>query len=420
MTVLVITNRPLRTTSNGYDLRVWHLCRAMAQQEKLVLLPLPLACVNSAVTPDLEPEHLFSAIVSAPAITAVRPSFWRILRLSEDSFFSFAYPGFQHAVSHQIEYLCAQHSVTKIVVFGSNLVGLTRRANVRKHMILDVCDSVTLTLEREQTLSKGRQSLLQRALKQLMLRRWRALEAMTPQWFDQVVTINHSDTETIRLLSGRRANLSTVPNGIDSLWRASYQEGRCGRRAVAFWGNLSFPPNSEAVRFFYWKVYLPYLKPAGVGWCIIGRDPEDWLVRVANQDEGIRLAGYVENLRALLAEYPVMVNPMLSGSGMKNKVLEAHALGLAVVSTGLGMESVEGSTARETYLQADDASVFSSAIFELLADERLRLQLLRKARNLIESRYTWDIVGAQWLEVIGRTGPGLNETGASYREARHA
>jgi glycosyltransferase involved in cell wall biosynthesis len=340
--------------------------------------------------------------------------------MSEDSFFGLAYPDFQRAVTRQIESLCAQHGVTRIVVFGSNLVGLTRRANVSRSRILDICDSVTLTLEREMVLSSARYGLFEQAVRNLMLRRWRALEAMAPHWFDQVVTINHSDTETVRALSRGRPNLSTVPNGIDSVWRSSYQEGPCGRKAVAFWGNLSFPPNSEAVKFFYRKVYLPFLKPAGVGWCVVGRNPEDWLVRAAEKDGGIRLTGYVGNLRAFLAEYPIMVNPMFSGSGMKNKVLEAHALGLAVVSTGLGMESVDGAIAGETYMHADDAGVFAHAIMDLLTDERQRIQLLRRARSLIESRYTWDIVGAQWLEVIGRAQPGQKETGAPYREVRHA
>jgi glycosyltransferase involved in cell wall biosynthesis len=420
MTVLVVTSRPPSTTSNGYDLRVWHLCRAMAQQEKLILLALPLAAVDSAIPSDLEPARLFNAIATAPPIPVHHASRWRFVRLSEDHFFQLAYPRFQQAVTHQIEQLCVRHRVEKIVVFGSNLVGLTRRAKVRKSMVLDVCDSVALTLERELELARLHGRTIEKAKSFLMLQRWRALEAKVPSWFDQVVTINQNDTETIRALSGGRRNLATVPNGVDAQWRGSYQEGPCSRKAVAFWGNLSFPPNREAVRFFYWKVYLPFLKPSGVGWCIVGRDPEEWLVDAAKNDPQIRLAGYVEDLRTLLVEYPVMVNPMLSGSGMKNKVLEAHAIGLAVVSTGLGMESVEGAIAEKTYLRAEDANVFSIAIMNLLADERLRLQVLRDARNLIEDRYTWDIVGAQWLDVIRRAEPSREKSGRAYREVRRA
>src|SRR5260221_14728540 len=78
-----------------------------------------------------------------------------------------------------------------------------------------------------------------------------------------------------------------------------------------------------------------------------------WLQDEAQRDHGIRLTGFVDNIHSVLAEYPIMVNAMRIGSGLKNKVLEAFAMGLAVGSTGLGIEAI--STAREgvDHIRAD-------------------------------------------------------------------
>jgi glycosyltransferase involved in cell wall biosynthesis len=87
-----------------------------------------------------------------------------------------------------------------------------------------------------------------------------------------------------------------------------------------------------------------------------------------------------------------MVNPMRIGSGLKNKVLEAFAMGLAVVSTGLGIEAI--STAREgvDYLRADEPARMASAIKLLIEDERLRLSMIKSARNVVLEHYTWNKV----------------------------
>ena len=111
---------------------------------------------------------------------------------------------------------------------------------------------------------------------------------------------------------------------------------------MAFWGNLAFSPNETALRFFIDEVYEPFLRSADVEVCIVGPNAPAWLTRYAAMTSGSCCPGFVPDLRAAVRAYPVMVNPMLTGSGLKNKVLEAFALGLAVVSTPLGVDAFPG------------------------------------------------------------------------------
>ena len=400
MTTLVITNRKLLSTSNGYDLRVWNLCRALSVNEKLVLLTVQISSDNFLEDGTLNTEEIFSNVFMSESSDDLMPLIWRHFRLSEELFFRWGYPSFQAAVSNQISQICNDFSIDKIIVFGSNLVGLTRQFSRNKRLLLDVCDSVALTIEREISIDSKKFFTLAGLQKRLCLKRWRMLESKTPHWFDHVVTINQRDTETIQTLSGGCTNLSTIPNGVDPMLEDAYQEGFCKRRGVAFWGNLLFAPNLAAVKYFYNQVYLPYLKPASIEWCVIGRDPPQFLVDASVQDGNIRLLGFVKNLNAILVEYPIMVNPMLSGSGMKNKVLEATAMGLAVVSTSLGMESINGAIDGETYMMADHPYEFYKSVLALLQDEKRRIDILRAARKILLQKYTWKNVDQNWVTLV--------------------
>jgi glycosyltransferase involved in cell wall biosynthesis len=87
----------------------------------------------------------------------------------------------------------------------------------------------------------------------------------------------------------------------------------------------------------------------------------------------------------------ITVIPLLSGSGVRIKLLEALALGIPVISTGIGAEGVNVVNG-EHLLIADNPREFAHAIALLLDDEELRITLSYNARKLIESQYNLDSI----------------------------
>jgi glycosyltransferase involved in cell wall biosynthesis len=292
--------------------------------------------------------------------------------------------------------MCEQNSISHMIVFNLDLAGFVRPFSSNKKILFDVGDSLALTLTREMRFLPVWP--VHKYLKaHLALARIAKAEACLPHWFSHVTTINGADTDTLVRLSGKSTNISTVPNGVSADRTETFDASDhiTKRRGVAFWGNLAFKPNTDAVRFFYEKVYRPYLAPAGIEWCVVGRDAERWLQEEARRDRGIRLTGFVEDIHSVLIEYPIMVNPMRIGSGLKNKVLEAFAMGLAVVSTGLGVEAISAAGEGVDYIRADEPSRMASAIKLLIEDERLRLTMIKSARKVVLERYTWNRVAGE-------------------------
>lgn len=396
MTTVVLTNRPIEQWRHGYDLRVANLCRELAAAQHLVIVPLNGA-ESTVIGKVIELDRIFESITDLGRAGMRNPRALRHLRLSEEHFLRGAQPEYFARSVATIRAICRRTGAERMVVFGARLAGLARAVGMPR-VLLDVCDSASLTLRRRLASEEAPRGWISRCNGALALRRWRRCEGALPRVFAQVTTVNEADSQEIRACAGGFAsNVHTVPNGVGKAFldsaRLPAAQQRCG---VAFWGNLEFGPNRDAMRYFFKQIYLPHLQERGFEICVIGRGAEPWLVELAQRDPKIRLLGYVDDLLAAIREYPVMVNPMRIGSGMKNKVIEAFAGGLAVVSTELGMESISGAVAGAHHLTAESSEAFAGAIERLCADATLRLGLVANASRLVRERYTWSAVGSAW------------------------
>jgi len=130
-------------------------------------------------------------------------------------------------------------------------------------------------------------------------------------------------------------------------------------------------------------------------------------------DTGVELRGFVEDVREPLGRYAVFVCPILSGSGVRVKLLEAFAAGIPVVSTRLGAEGLAGEDGQICAL-ADDAEGFASRVVDLLTDPLRAQQMAKRAREEVAARrdvkgMTQRLVEGYWKEVNARAGSARSE-----------
>lgn len=148
---------------------------------------------------------------------------------------------------------------------------------------------------------------------------------------------------------------------------------------LLFLGSFRHPPNQEALSWFLANVF-PKLRSAEpkVRLIVIGSDPPPR--HSLPDDEAIELVGFVEDVREPLGRYSIFVCPILSGSGIRVKLLEAFAAGIPVVSTRVGAEglaAVDG----ELCALADEPEGFAQAILNLLADPAKAAAMAGRARE---------------------------------------
>jgi glycosyltransferase involved in cell wall biosynthesis len=398
MRFLALTTRHIESRQSGYDLRVANLCAHLPGEVHLVVAPFR---PPGEARPGLPLEGVFDSVEELAPLRAEPAHPRRHLRLSNVRFLQLSRPRAFAAARERLLQVIREREITHVLVFGGEIAELAAGLDSpdRPRVLLDICDSTALTAHRARCSGQVRPTTLVRQVKECLdVARKRRTESSLVASFDLVTTISDPDS---RAVEGRRSPgaVVTVPNGLDEAYvRPLPPAGR--RRGVVFWGNLAFAPNRDALRFFVDQVFLPRLRHRGVELCVVGADAPSWLVDLAAEEPAIRLTGYVEDLPAIVTDYPIMINPMRTGSGLKNKVLEAFGLGLAVVSTSLGVEALPQARDGEHLTCAEGDDEFAAGVLSLLEDDARRERLRTAAHRLVRQHYRWDAVGRDWRRVV--------------------
>jgi len=173
---------------------------------------------------------------------------------------------------------------------------------------------------------------------------------------------------------------------------------------------MDYWPNIDAVIWFTDQI-LPLIRQTvpEAGFWIVGTRPTREVMRLAALP-GVVVTGRVPDVRPYLAQARVAVAPLRIARGIQNKVLEAMALGTAVVATPQAFEGIEALPGRDL-LVAGSATEFAAAVIGLLRDDAAAARLGRQAARTVHASYSW----AQRLAPLDRLLEG--STPASRREA---
>jgi glycosyltransferase involved in cell wall biosynthesis len=156
---------------------------------------------------------------------------------------------------------------------------------------------------------------------------------------------------------------------------------------VVYFGLLSTAPNVDGVMHFIQDIWPRIVEENPDARCkIIGARPPSSLRALAGPQ--VELTGFVSDLRPELAAAAAVVVPLRLGGGTRLKIVEAMAMGKAIVSTTLGAEGIEAVPGRDLLVE-DQPAAFADAINRLLAEPDLASRIGQSARRLAVERYSW-------------------------------
>lgn len=236
-----------------------------------------------------------------------------------------------------------------------------------------------------------------------IVRGWRAaylrhqadlLAAEERRWAPEVaLNVMVSDEDALvlaRIAPGART--VTVPNGVDT---GEFTPAPGGERGCVFVGGTSWFPNLDALDYWCDDI-LPRLRALRPD-----AEPGTWVGQASPQEKedyrkraGVTLTGYVPDVRPFMRDAAVFVVPLRVGGGTRLKILNAWAMGNAIVSTSVGCEGLEARNG-ENILIADTPESFAAAVHRLLGDTDLRRRLGRAGRETAERLYSWDVIGSE-------------------------
>jgi sugar transferase (PEP-CTERM/EpsH1 system associated) len=249
--------------------------------------------------------------------------------------------------------------------------------------ILDALDSMELRMRRNVAIEKPMRRLFYRE----ELRRVAPFERVAAGSVDALLVASEHDKASFGT-----ANVEVVPNGVDA---GAFAPDLAARRAgaIVFSGTMSYPPNIAAARWFAEECF-PLVRQAvpDATFVIAGAAPTRELRELAKRP-GIVVTGFVQSMPDTLNQATVAVAPMQSGAGIQNKILEAMACGLPLVTTTIGLGGIAAVPERDL-LVANSEQTFAAAVVSVLCDAERTVELGRNARALVLERYTWERAAA--------------------------
>ena len=265
----------------------------------------------------------------------------------------------------------------------SNMAQYGRRVNGAA-TVVTALDIAFLAHGRRIGASTGIERLRARLEWLRMLRHERAVFAGA----NHVIVVSEHDARIVRSVA-RHDRVTAVPPGVDRQ-QLEPRQRRPHPGRVLYLGHMEHYPNLDGLLFLYRDIWphVRHLYPKA-RLVVAGGGTREELSRAAPQliarmkrDASVDIAGFVPDLGEAMDQAVAMVAPLRLGSGVRNKVIEAMAAGLPVVTTRLGAEGLSVAHGREL-LTADDAEPFARELVRLLKDRRLQERLSGAGRELV-------------------------------------
>ena len=252
---------------------------------------------------------------------------------------------------------------------------------------------------------------------QYLYRAWRfwQYEKLMLGRADQNLFVSDVDAGVYRRFFPARP-VTVIPNGVDIEYFAPLST-KPDPAYVVFEGNMNYGPNIDTAQRLVREILPPLsarVRDARIG--IVGRDPSPEVLRLAS--DRVEVTGSVPDIRPYLARATVFACPMRLGSGIKNKILQAWAMGRPVVATPA---SLGGLSARDgvNILVRERPAEFAEAVSQLIRDPVQAAALGHAGRLTAEAEYSWprraEQLESTFLAVAGVEGHSGHGSGAGPR-----
>jgi glycosyltransferase involved in cell wall biosynthesis len=386
--LLALASRLPYPPCEGHQLRSWHLLRALASRHEVTLLGFRRAD---------EPLHIdvlqdtFATVETFPIpVEHSRPALVRALArglLTPAPFVAAKYAS--PALRERLTTLARDVDLVHV-----DMLPLMANADclpAATPLVLNAHNVEHQLLAQRVRMTAGP---LRRALLGTQCSRLQDFERSACRRATAVLACSATDADSLRTLAPG-TDVHVVPNGVDldALRPAPHPGGA----RIAFVGQMGWFPNRDGVEWFLRDI-LPRILAArpDASFVVIGK--HDGLQVPDALADRVRFAGFVPDLRPSLHETAVCVVPLRAGSGTRLKVLEAMALGKAIVTTRIGSEGI-ALRDRESALFADDAGAFADAVIGLLDSPATCMRLGAAARARAEAQYGWNAIGIGLLDL---------------------
>lgn len=384
--VVFVTTRLPYPPTEGHQLRSWHLLRAVAREHEVELLSLArrddrrdqIAALHEIVRRvalfEIPSEHSDGALARAA-----------LAGLFTDTPFVVA----KYAAIPELRAAVAEASARADLVHFDMLPLMALADAVPPHVpvVFNAHNVEHALLRHRLGVERG---VLRRAFLSTQVAKLERWEADAARRARRVLACSPDDAEVLARMAPATP-VDVIANGVDVDALQPATGAPAQRDTLVFVGQMSWFPNLDGMRWFLTEV-MPRIVAARPAAKLLVIGKAAGLEVPPALAAHVTLAGFVPDLVPPVHDAALYVVPLRAGSGTRLKVLEAMALGKAIVATRIGAEGIS-LTHGQDVVYADDAGSFAQAVLALLDDPARAARLGAAARRLAEARYGWRAIG---------------------------
>lgn len=381
MRILQLTNKPPAPPNDGSSIAMFNMAKGFIDNgADLTLLTINTKKhfkPDSAVDADFKQRSHYRSVYRNTDVSVTGA----LMNLFSDrSYFAsrFYFREFEHALVQVLKE--KEFDVVQLEsIFMGEYIPLIRKHSkakiaVRTHNIEHMIWSRMIAHEKNP--AKKKYLALQNA-------RLRVFEYRVLQQADAIIPITAVDQKYFENWEIRKPYFSSPTGLLLEKYKPDHSQEL--PHSVFHFGSMDWMPNEEAVLWFVQQVWPKVLEAVPAArFYIVGRGMTG---RINSLDlPGVVIAGSAETPEKVYHQYQVMVVPLLSGSGMRIKLVEGMAYGKGIVSTRVGAEGI-GVEHRVHCMLADSADDFAASVIELLQQDKRRAALQAAARSFAEQHF---------------------------------
>lgn len=218
--------------------------------------------------------------------------------------------------------------------------------------------------------------------------------------FDKILVVTQIEKRLLKQMAPS-LEIYVLPNGVDVNYFAPVKPNKSPEKfSLVFVSTMSGEPTVSNVLWFYNNVFRKIKeKIPNIKLYLVGKDPVPE-IKELEKDSSVIVTGTVDDVRPYVYNATVVVIPMIAGTGIKNKTLEALSMGKAIVSTSVGVQGITGAH-KKHFIVTDKPDEFADFTVFLVYNPKYRRKMGHFARELIVSKYTWSRITKILEHVLG-------------------
>lgn len=276
-----------------------------------------------------------------------------------------------------------------IVIFGSWIETclLDKIVNLNAYKIIFAADSPVLYYC---TKNRNEKRTLHRLYNEVQKRLWLSFEKTISSCVDKIVFVSEKDAHvTSEHLDENIIHVARI--GVKQ-FKNEYMVNEKQRIEIGFSGIMTYEPNRHAVEYIINKL-IPELDNRKLDYRIhiIGKDPDPMWISYANENGNIVITGFVDDIDSYISKMDIYISPLFTGSGMKNKILQALSIGVPIIATQVSADGIDGMKDNCNFSLCDENPTNWAALIESLYNNpEKRKRYSENGKRLVKEDYSWD------------------------------